>query len=105
MDGYDWRGRLTARSPRAFRRAVIGTVNFLRDPATPRNQVDDDEPTLADRFRTEAARLARFYALCSTKGELLAYRDDIAFFEEVRVWMAKFDARPTRARAVGPRRH
>ncbi|MGH3183763.1 MAG: type I restriction enzyme endonuclease domain-containing protein, partial [Streptosporangiaceae bacterium] len=100
LDGYDWRGKLSARSPRAFLGAAIGTANFLRDPATPGNQVEDGEPTLADRFRNQAARLARFYDLCSTRGELNDYRDDLSFFEEVRVWMAKFDAEERRARGL-----
>ncbi|HEY3955129.1 MAG TPA: DUF3387 domain-containing protein [Streptosporangiaceae bacterium] len=100
LAGYDWRGKLAARSPRAFKSAVYGTANFLRVPTTPGNQTEDGEPTLADRFRAEAARLARFYALCSTRGELNAYRDDIAFFEEVRVWMANLDAEDRRARGL-----
>ena len=100
LAGYDWRAKLAARSPKAFRIAVNGTVNYLRDPATPGNQVEGGEPSLADRFRNESSRLARFYALCSTRGELHAYRDDIAFFEEVRVWMAKFDAEDRRARGL-----
>jgi type I restriction enzyme R subunit len=100
LGGYDWRSRLHARSRTAFRGAVIGTVNFLRDPATPGNQPDDGEPTLAERFRRESARLARFYALCSTSGDLHALRGDIAFFEAVRVWMAKFDAEDRRARGL-----
>jgi type I restriction enzyme R subunit len=100
LAGYDWRGKLAARSRRAFLNATMGTANYLRDPATPGNQTEDGEPSLADRFRSEAARLARFYALCSTRGELNAYRDDIAFFEEVRAWMAKFDAEDRRARGL-----
>jgi len=100
LGGYGWRSRLHARSRTAFRDAVIGTVNFLRDPATPGNQPDDGEPTLADRFRRGSARLARFYALCSTSGDLHALRGDIAFFEAVRVWMAKYDAEDRRARGL-----
>ena len=100
LAGYDWRAKLAARSPKAFRNAVNGTVNYLRDPATPGNQVEEGEPSLADRFRNESSRLARFYALCSTRGELHVYRDDIAFFEEVRVWMVKFDAEDRRARGL-----
>jgi type I restriction enzyme R subunit len=29
-----------------------------------------------------------------------AYRDDIAYFEEVRVWMAKYDAADRQARGL-----
>ena len=45
LAGYDWRARLAGRSPRALRNAVNGTVNYLRDPATPGNQVEEGEPT------------------------------------------------------------
>ena len=38
------------------------------------------------------------YALCSSSGALADLPDDIAFFEEVRVWMARFDAEERRAR-------
>jgi type I restriction enzyme, R subunit len=100
LGGYDWRGALAARSPRAYRQALFGTLEYLRNPATPGNQPADSEPTLADRFRREAARLARFYALCSTSGDLHALRHDIAFFEDVRVWMAKSDAEDRRARGL-----
>ena len=48
----------------------------------------------------QSARLARFYALCASTGAVNDYRDDIAFFEEVRVWMAKFDAEERKARGL-----
>lgn len=67
-------------------------------PDTPGNQVEEDEPTLADRFRQQAAQLARLYAICSGSNEVAAYRADIAFFEEVRVMMARFDAEDRNAR-------
>lgn len=97
LAGHDWRAALAARAPRTYLNAVLGAVNYLRDPANPENQPADGEPTLADRFRTQSARLARFYALCASSGAVNEYRDDIAFFEEVRVWMAKFDAEDRRA--------
>ncbi|HET9896751.1 MAG TPA: type I restriction endonuclease subunit R [Streptosporangiaceae bacterium] len=100
LAGYDWRARKSARSPRAFLNAVLGAVNYLRDPATPGNQVDDGEPTLAERFRAAASKLARLYALCSSHKDMGAHRDDVAFFEEIRVWMAKFDAEDRRARGL-----
>ncbi len=100
LAGYNWRARKAARSPRAFLNAVLGAVNYLRDPATVGNQVDEGEPTLAERFRTAASKLARLYALCSSHKDMGAHRDDIAFFEEIRVWMAKFDAEDRRARGL-----
>lgn len=77
---------------------MIATVQYLRDPQRPENQpADGDEPTFKQRFSFEAARLARFWALCSASGELNDLRDTIAFFAEVRVWMAKFDAAERKA--------
>lgn len=100
LGGYAWRAKRAARHPKAFINAVLGTVDYLRDPAQPGNQVEDSEPTLGDRFRRESARLARFYALCSSSGALHDYRDDIAFFEAVRIWMAKYDAEERQARGL-----
>lgn len=48
-------------------------------------------PTLKERFLRESAHLSRFYALCSTSGELNDARDDIAFFRDVRVMVVKLD--------------
>jgi type I restriction enzyme, R subunit len=44
------------------------------------------------------------YAICSSSGKLVDLRADIAFFEEIRVWMARFDAEERKARgeAVPP---
>ena len=58
-------------------------MDYLRDPATPGNQVEEGEPTLAERFRQASAQLARMYAhLLGRSGDLADFRDDIAFFEE-----------------------
>jgi type I restriction enzyme R subunit len=100
LAGYDWRAVRSARSARSYLNAVAGTVNYLRDPATPGNQPAEGEPTLGDRFRSAAAKLARFYALCSSHKEMRDHRDEIAFFEEIRVWMAKADADDRRARGL-----
>lgn len=98
LSGYDWRTVRGGKSPRAYRNAVLGAVNFLRDPLSPGNQVDEGEPTLGERFRQAAAQLARMYALCSSSGELASVRADIAFFEEIRIWMARYDAEDRKAR-------
>src|SRR6266540_3910497 len=100
LRGYDWQTVLASGSPKAFREATLGAVNYLRNPALPDNQVEPGEKPLAERFRLQSARLERFYALCSTSGDLNGLRDDIAFFVAVRVWMAKFDAEDRRARGL-----
>lgn len=100
LAGYDWRTRLAAKDPKAFVNAALGAVNFLRSPDTPGNQVDDGEQTLAERFRNASAKLARYFALCANSVDLREYRDDIAYFEQVRVWMAKYDAEERAARGL-----
>ena len=100
LAGYDWRAVKSARSPRAYANALAGTVNYLRDPATPGNQVTEGEPTLGERFRSAASKLARFYALCSSHKEMREHRDEIGFFEDIRVCMAKADADDRKARGL-----
>jgi type I restriction enzyme, R subunit len=95
LAGYDWRSVRSGRSPRAHIDAVLGALNYLRDPRTPGN---DAEPTLGERFRKASAQLARMYAVGRASGALAPYRVDIAFFEELRRQMAKSDAEDRRAR-------
>lgn len=101
--GYDWRAVLAEPGQKSFLNAVTGAVNYLRTPATPGNSaldaaVDDEtgkEPeTLGDRFRRTSGQLARAWALCTGSGKLEDLRQEIQVYEEIRVWMAKFDARP-----------
>lgn len=99
LAGYDWRAKLGTGAPAAFREAVYGTVNYLRDPALPANKVDDGPP-LHERFRRVAAKLDRLFAACAASGEVNPLRDDIAFFQAVRVWMTKFDVEDRRARGL-----
>ena len=41
LSGYDWRAQRAVKGPKAHLNAVLGTVNYLRDPATPGNQVGE----------------------------------------------------------------
>ena len=100
LAGYDWRAKLAVKGEKSFLHAVMGAIEFLRNPATPGNQVEDGEPPLDERFRKASAKLARFYALCASTGAMNPYRDDIAYFEAVRVWMAKWDAEECAARGL-----
>jgi type I restriction enzyme R subunit len=95
--GFDWRSRLD-RKPRSWVRAAVGLTNYLRSPQTPGNQVSEREESLGDRYRKLANQLARAWALASgsqTFDDLR--RRDAQFYEEVRVWMGKFDAQERQA--------
>src|SRR5699024_6884032 len=92
LTGYDWRNKLAVRGQKTFINTVLGAVEHLRSPNTPGNQVEPDAESLAEWFRKASAKLARLYAVCAGNEDIDSYRNDIAFFEEVRVWMAKWDA-------------
>jgi type I restriction enzyme R subunit len=92
LAGYDWRAVLASKRPTAYKDAVLGAVDHLRDPSLPANRGEESQLPLAARFRDNAARLDRAYALCASSGKLNGLRDDIAFVQAVRVWMAKLDA-------------
>ncbi|MDJ0355600.1 type I restriction endonuclease subunit R [Paenarthrobacter sp. PH39-S1] len=118
LAGHDWRSALLKGGPKAFLNATTGAVNYLRDPLTPGNQLpyigrgdggagdggagdggagdggagDGGEETLAAKYRRDSGRLARAWALCSGTDALAQLRPEIAVYEEIRVYMAKFDA-------------
>ena len=94
--GFDWRARLTGH-PKAWIQAAVGLTNYLRDPATPGNGVPDGEEKLSDRYRKLAGQLARAWALSSGSITLDHLLVAAKFYEEVRVWMAKFDAQEREA--------
>jgi len=94
--GVPWRTKLDG-GPRSFIKAAVNVTNYLRSPATPGNHVEDGETTVADRFRTLANQLSRAWALAAGSQNLDDLRTEARFFEEVRVWMAKFDAEARQA--------
>ena len=77
---------------RSWIKAAVGLTNYLRSPATPANQVEDGNETLGERFRKLANQLARAWALAAGGQTLEDVRQTARFYEEVRVWMGKFDA-------------
>jgi len=96
LHGCDWQADLAAGGPRALLRAATRATEFLRD--VKRNQPSaDDAPGAAARFRKLSGQLARAWALASGSSTLTELRNEIAFYEEVRVWMAKYDARDRQA--------
>lgn len=105
--GYDWRkvhaDRKSRGDARAYTFVVTKLVEYLRNPATPGNRVDDaaqgeETETLAASFRRLSTHLARAWALCVSSGDLDDVRGGARFYEEVRVWMAKLDAEDRQSR-------
>ncbi|MFI5429380.1 DUF3387 domain-containing protein [Aeromicrobium sp. UC242_57] len=78
-------------------KAAVGLTNYLRSPATPGNQPGEGETALVDRFRKFANQLARAWALAAGSQTLEDLRPTAKFYEEVRVWMGKFDAQERQA--------
>jgi type I restriction enzyme R subunit len=94
--GYSWRQQLPG-DARSWIKAAIGLTNYLRSPETPGNQVGGGDVALGDRFRKLAGQLARAWALATGSKTLDDLRPTAKFYEEVRVWMAKFDAQERQA--------
>lgn len=95
--GFDWRAKIVPGHRKSWFVAAMATVNYLRSPSTPGNQVAEGEERLADRFRSLSAQLTRAWALTSSTDALTPLRNEVRFYEEVRVYMAKFDAEERRA--------
>ena len=92
LAGYDWKAKLNEGGPKAFLNAVTGSVNYLRAPQTPGNQIVEGEETLGVKYRRYSGQLSRAWALCSGAQNLAALRPEVQIYEEIRVWMAKADA-------------
>jgi type I restriction enzyme R subunit len=95
--GFDWKTVLAKGGPRAYLNAVVGTVNYLRSPATPGNQYVEGQETTAAKYRRYSGQLSRAWALCSGSDALASLRPEVQVYEEVRVWMAKYDAADRKA--------
>jgi type I restriction enzyme R subunit len=94
----DWRAVIRRGGPRAMLTAATTVTNFLRDAANPLNDPELGADRLANRYRAASGPLARAWALSSGRVGLAEIHDEIAFYEEVRVWMAKFDAMERQSR-------
>jgi type I restriction enzyme R subunit len=94
LAGYDWQAWLAEPGPRGYIKAVFGAVDFLRGP----RPADVSGETLAAQYRQVSGQLSRAWAIASGTDDLAAVRDQARYFEEVRVWMGKFDAEDRQAR-------
>jgi type I restriction enzyme R subunit len=92
LAGHDWKAVLVKGGNKAFLNAVTGAVSYLRNPGTPGNQPSDGEESLATKYRRLSSQLSRAWALCSGAETLAELRPEIQVYEEIRVWMAKYDA-------------
>jgi type I restriction enzyme R subunit len=92
LTGFAWRAQIVPRQPKSYAIAATNTANYIRSPGTAGNQVGEDEEPLRARFRPAAGRLTRAWALAAGDDQLAPVKFDVQFYEEVRIYMAKFDA-------------
>ncbi len=102
LAGYDWRARAGVRSPKRVPERGPRRGQLPARPGDCRQPVGARASRrLAERFRRgrrpRSTGSTRSAPAVATSTDL---RDDIAFFEAVRVWMAKFDAEDRRARGL-----
>jgi type I restriction enzyme R subunit len=94
-----WRALVALPGDRSYVRAVQKTVNWLRSPSTPPvANPDGEDEARGTVFRRLAAQLSRAWAIAGRGDALRDVAADARFFEEVRVWMGKFDAEDRQAR-------
>ncbi len=98
LAGCGWRAIVSKGGSRAWRTAATTVTNYLRDATNPLNAVEPGAERLSVRYRTVTGRLSRAWALASGSSGLAELHEEIAFYEEVRIWMAKFDAAERQAR-------
>lgn len=98
LAGCDWQTVAGSGGSRAWRTAATTATNYLRDAANPLNAEELGPERLSARYRTATGQLSRAWALASGRDGLAELHQEIAFYEEVRVWMAKFDAAERQAR-------
>ncbi|NLE82000.1 MAG: type I restriction endonuclease subunit R, partial [Rhodococcus sp.] len=92
--GDEWKQIYNSDPKKGWVKAVLSVTTKLRSPLTPGN-TDPEDPEarpLADRYRSQSAKLARAWALAAATPDLERVRPDVRFHEEVRTWMAKLDA-------------
>ena len=92
VQGFDWRTLVQANPKHGWVDAAKGLTNWLRSPSTPGNQAAEGEDTVSDRFRQLSGQLSRMWALAAGMATLSDLQQEIRFYEETRVWMAKYDA-------------
>lgn len=98
LAGCDWQAIASSGHSRGWRTAATMATNYLRNPHDPRNAPGLGTERLAARYRSATSRLARAWALASGREGLTELHQEITFYEEVRIWMAKFDAAERQAR-------
>ena len=96
----DWRAARESGRPRAVHEAAIDVANYLKRPEPDR---PENQPTAEQRFTKAAHDLLRAFALRPKARELVNLVDDIAFFETVRVYLAKWDAEERAERGISGR--
>jgi type I restriction enzyme R subunit len=97
---YDWREALKAPGRTPYVNAVLGAANYLRDPVEAEQARQNNRESFGGRFTAAVRTLNRAFALCPADRRLVEYYDDIAFFDSVRICMAKFDAEERRTQGV-----
>lgn len=94
--GYAWQQKLQGDAG-SWIKAAIGLTNYLRSPSTPGNRPSEGATAVGEKFRKLASQLSRAWALAGGSEAITDLRPAARFYQEVRVWMGKFDAQERQA--------
>lgn len=72
--------------------ALYKAVNYVRSPLSPGNKNVDPKDSLLTQFKNEATKMSRLWKLVGSRNEVHSLLAEAKFFEEMRVWIAKFEA-------------
>ena len=97
---YDWRSIAGAgRVAKAWLTAATTATNYLRDACEPAQRSRNWAPNASRRGTAPRPGSSPARGHSRRAAQTLAeLHDEIAFYEEVRVWMAKFDAAERQSR-------
>ena len=100
---FAWQRLIRPDKPMSVAQAAQATANFLRSPASPGNEParptdgEKTSETLRDQYRRKSRQLASAWSLAAGSADLKPLGFEVRYYEEVRVYMAKFDADDARA--------
>lgn len=83
---------LSSRRKQDYLTALFKAVNYVQSPTTKGNMGVDTKDSLLTRFKSEAGKLARLWTLVGSHKDVQTLLPKAKFYEEMRVWIAKFEA-------------
>ncbi len=83
---------LSSGTPSGLQTALYKAVNYVRSPLSPGNKNVDPKDSLLTTFKNESTKASRLWKLVGSHSGVHSLLLEAKFYEEMRVWIAKFEA-------------